>query len=432
MLLTSYFMIHLDDWQKTVLATKGNIALRSGRQVGKSTVISVLAGEYASKNNKKLILVIASVERQAFELFSKIFSYMQDNHRSLLKKGKVNQTKTKLVLKNGTKILCLPTGLTGHGIRGYTVDLLIADEAAFIPRAVWDSVTPMISTRVAHGARMVLLSTPFGRDNYFYDCFEDDTFTKFHVSSEECERIPSEFLASEKRRKSKVAYAQEYLGEFADGGMQWFTDDLIRSCQVLERLPRIEPNKNYYLGTDIARMGDDHSTFEVMEELDGIMFHREHFCTIKTRLNETFDEIIELNNKYDFEKIFIDNEGIGVGVFDFLMVHDDTKAKTFGVKNSLMIKQGLEMKRVKYLKEELYTNLLSLMRQGKVQLLDDSDIFFSLRSLQFDYGKDDQGKAILKIFSSRHNDSDIAEGLIRSVLGEKYKDLNPTVYTIKV
>lgn len=424
--------MELDDWQKEVLSTKGNIALRSGRQVGKSTVISVLAGDYAAKNSKKLILVIASVERQAFELFSKIYSYMQDTHPKLLKKGKHNQTKSKLELKNGSKILCLPTGLTGHGIRGYTVDLLIADEAAFIPRAVWDSVTPMIATRVKHGARMVLLSTPFGRDNYFYDCFEDDSFTTFHVSSEECDRIPKEFLKSERKRKSQVAYAQEYLGEFADGGMQWFTDELIRECQSLERLPTRNTSRNYYLGTDIARMGDDHSTFEIMEEKDGTMYHREHIVTTKTLLNQTFDEIIELNRKWDFEKIFIDNEGVGVGVYDFLMVHDDTKTKTFGVKNSMMIKQGLEMKRVKYQKEELYTNLLSLMRQGKVKLLDDPDIFFSLRSLQFDYTSDEQGKSILKIFSIHHNDSDIAEGLTRSVFGEKYKDLNIQVYSIPV
>ena len=359
---------------------------------------------------------------------------MQDNHQVLLKEGKHYQTKSKLELKNGTRILCLPTGLTGHGIRGYTVDLLIADEAAFIPRAVWDAVTPMISTRIDKGARMVLLSTPFGRDNYFYDCFDDPTFTTFHVSSEECPRINKGFLEAEKKRKSKIAYAQEYLGEFADGSMQWFTDALIRKCQTLQRKEneRFDINKNYYLGTDIARMGDDHSTFEIFEELDGKLYHIEHLITENTKLNETFDMIIQLDKKYDFQKIFVDNEGIGVGVYDFLMVHDQTKTKTFGVKNSLMVKQGIEMKRVKYQKEDLYTNLLSLMRQGIVNLLDDEDIFFSLRSIQFDYTSDELGRSHLKIFSRHHNDSDIAEGLIRGVLAEKYKDLNPTVYTIKV
>ena len=51
--------IELDDWQQEVLETNGNIVLRSGRQVGKSTVISIKAGEYAVNNRNKNILVIA-------------------------------------------------------------------------------------------------------------------------------------------------------------------------------------------------------------------------------------------------------------------------------------------------------------------------------------------------------------------------------------
>lgn len=359
---------------------------------------------------------------------------MYKNHRSLLKKGKQYQTKSKLELRNGTKILCLPTGLDGRGIRGYTVDLLIADEAAFIPRRVWDAVVPMISTRIKHGARMVLLSTPFGRENYFHDCFDDPNFTKFHVSSEECTRIPKEFLEQQKKRMSKISYSQEWLGEFADGQMQWFKDSLIRKCQTLTKGQNevLNTGGNYFLGSDIARAGDDHSTFEIMEEINGKLFHRDHIITQNTKLNETFDLIVNLDKKYDFKRIFVDNEGIGVGVYDFLMVHDQTKTKTLGVKNSLMIKQGLEEKRIKYQKEDLYTNLLSLMRRGLVNLLDDEDIFFSLRSIQFDYTTDEVGKSHLKIFSRHHNDSDIAEGLIRSVLGEKYKDLSITIHTIKV
>ena len=421
--------MQLDANQLEVLNAKGNICLRSGRQYGKSTTIAELVKRYAAKNKNKTILVVASVERQAYELFSKIYNSISDTHWHLLKKGKQYQTKSKLELKNGTKILCLPTGLTGHGIRGYTVDLLIADEAAFIPRAVWDAITPMIATRIKYGARMVLLSTPFGRDNYFYDCFDDDTFTKFHWSSEECDRIDKDFLAQQKKRMSNMAYAQEFLGEFADGQMQWFKDELIKECQVLTKTASIEKNKNYYLGSDIARMGEDQTTFEIMEEINGVMYHRENIVTSKTLLNETYDFILHLDTQYNFEKIFIDNEGIGVGVYDFLLANDQTKSRTYGVNNSLEIKQGLEMKRVRILKEDLYTNLLSLMRQGNIKLLQDDDIFFSLRSVQFDYTTDALGRSHLKIFG---RDTHIAEGLIRAALGEKYKDLNITIHTIKV
>jgi len=422
-----------DEWQLKVLSTDGNLAIRSGRQTGKSTVIAKLASDYAKENRNKIVMVIASTERQAYLLFEKIFDYMFKNYKDYLKKGKQNQTKTKLVLKNGTKIYCLPTGLDGRGIRGFTVDLLIADEAAFIPRAVYDALTPSISTRIKEGARIILLSTPFGRDNYFYDCFDNDTFTKFHVSSEENQRQDKGFLAAEKKRMSKISYAQEYLGEFADGQMQWFKDNLIRDTQTLERknVPSINKQGNYYLGSDIARMGEDSSTFEIFEEINGILYQRDNISTEKTKLNETYEFILYLDEKYDFQKIFIDNEGVGVGVYDFLMGNDQTKNKTLGVKNSLEIKQGNDKKRIKYQKEELYTLFLSLMRQKQIRLLDDDNIFFSLRSIRFDYTSDTFGRSHLYIGATRHTDTDIPEGLIRAALAIKYKDLNPIIYSIK-
>jgi len=423
-----------DQWQQDVLAAEGNLAIRSGRQTGKSTVISKLASDYAKNNPKKLVMVIASTERQAYLLFEKILDYMFINYKEYLKKGKQYQTKTKLELKNGTKIYCLPTGLDGRGIRGFTVDLLIADEAAFIPRAVYNALTPSIATRIKTGARIILLSTPFGRENYFFDCFTNKTFTTFHISSEECPRQDKDFLAAEKERMSKMSYAQEYLGEFADSQMQWFNDTLIRESQLLPRanIPQIEQQRNYYLGSDIARMGDDSSTFQIFEELDGKLYHRDNISTQKTKLNETYDFILHLDKKYNFEKIFIDNEGIGVGVYDFLMGNDQTKNKTFGVLNSLEVKDRGEKKRVKFQKEELYTLFLSLMRQKLIKLLDDDDIFFSLRSIRFDYTTDTLGRSHLQIGATRHTDTDIPEGLIRAALAIKYKDLNPTIYSIKV
>lgn len=421
-----------DPWQQEVLEAKGNLAIRSGRQTGKSTVIAALVGQYAKKNKEKVVLVIASTERQAYLLFEKIYDYIYTNHKNILLKGKQNQTKSKLKLKNKTVIHCLPTGLDARGIRGYTVDLLIADEAAFIPRAVFNALTPSISTRIKLGARIILLSTPFGRENYFYDCFDNDTFTKFHVSSEESPRPDKDFLAAEKKSMSKISYAQEYLGEFADGQMQWFKDSLIRKCQTLYRseIPNINKNSNYYLGSDIARMGDDSSTFQIFEEIDGKLFHRDNITTQKTKLNETYDFILYLDEQYNFEKIFIDNEGVGIGVYDFLMGNDQTKNKTLGILNSLEIPR--ENGRKRYQKEELYTLFLSLMRQNLVQLLDDDNIFFSLRSIVFDYTTDALGASHLKIGASRHTDTDIPEGLIRAALAIKWKDLNPTVYSINV
>ena len=55
----------LDPWQEEVMSCKGNMVLRSGRQVGKSTVIGAKAAKFALEEKGKLIMVISKTERQA-------------------------------------------------------------------------------------------------------------------------------------------------------------------------------------------------------------------------------------------------------------------------------------------------------------------------------------------------------------------------------
>ena len=205
--------LQLDKWQEDILKTEGNIVLCSGRQVGKSTVIAIKAGEYAIKNKNKTIMIISAVERQALLLFEKIHGYIYENYKKYIPKGKNKPTKHTLRLTNGSIIHCLPTGLSGYGIRGYTIDQLYADEAAFIPDEVWTAVTPILATT---GGDIILLSTPHGREGYFYRCFSDESFTKFHESSEDCDRVPKDFLDKEKERMTTLQYAQEYKGQFLD------------------------------------------------------------------------------------------------------------------------------------------------------------------------------------------------------------------------
>lgn len=418
--------IELDKWQREVLNTKGNICLCSGRQVGKSTVISIRAGEYAVNNRNKTILIIARVERQALLLFEKTLSHIYNNYKNYIKTGKDRPTKHTLKLKNGSTIHCLPAGESGYGIRGYTIDQLYADEAAFIPEEVWTAVTPMLATT---GGEIVLLSTPHGTNNYFYRCSKDPKFAQFRLSSENSDHIPKDFLADEKKRMSQRQYAQEYLGHFLEDLMQFFADNTIRRCMTSKRTSPKE-NKRYYMGVDVARMGEDESTFEIVEKTDKDKLTQvENIQTRKTLTTDTTNKILELDNKWKLKKTYIDTTGMGVGVYDQLLQDRKIRRRIESIENSsrgLGLKKsktpGKSVDRIKkLLKEDLYNNLLRMMEQNKIKLLDDDEIFQSLKSIQFEYTESNK----LRIFG---NYSHIAEGLIRAAWCVRDKSLNIYVY----
>lgn len=421
-----------DKWQEEVLATKGNICLCSGRQVGKSTVIAKDAGDFAALNKGVSILIIAAVERQAQELFQKMKWYVEDNYPSYICKGKDKPTLSKMTLNNGSVIRCLPTGTDGHGIRGFTIDRLYADEAAFIPEMVWEAITPMLLTT---GGDIVLLSTPHGNSGYFHRAFHDDTFTNFQISSEEVIKDREfsntwkeyqrekaiEHLQREKDKMTALQYAQEYLGEFVDSLRQVFSDELIRGVQTLKRPGNIAKGQKYYLGVDIARMGNDESTFEIIDRTNPKRLkHIENQITTHTLTTQTTRNILELNQLYDFRQIFVDDGGMGVGVFDQLLEDDATSRKVVAINNSSRPLTRDEKKKKRVLKEDIYNNLVMLMERGEIALLDDPEVYQSLKSVQFEIG--DKG---IKYFG---NYTHIADGLVRAAWSVKSKDMNIYVY----
>jgi hypothetical protein len=422
-------MINLDEWQKEILAAEGNLCICSGRQVGKSFIIARKAADFVANNRNKSVLIISATERQAEELFLKSMFHLQDNYKKMIKRGRDRPTKSKVQLINGSILRCLPTGVSGLGIRGFTVDMLLVDEAAFIPDEVFAAVTPMLLTT---GGSIILVSTPHGRKGYFYEAFNSPTYKSFHVKSldviknrqiteswtERQREYALQHLANEEKRMTKLQFQQEYQGEFVDDLRQLFPDDLIKKCMVMTRRERIIPGREYYIGVDLARMGKDESTFEILDRTDrNNLVQVENVITKKTFLTDSVDMIIKLEDFYHFKKIYIDDSGLGAAVFDFLLKHETTKRKTIGLNNAARSLDVDEKRKKKLLKNDLYANLLRLMERGEIKLLQDPEIFVSLKSVQYEYTESGE----MKIFG---NYTHVAEGLIRAAWCVADKSLN--------
>lgn len=435
-----------DPWQQEVIDDLSKyILICKGRQIGGTTTLAEKA-KNRMKDKKTSILVGSITEEQAKLVILMVKNLFTGPDKKLLAKGTGKNTLTQITLTNGSILRSRPVGVMGDAFRGFTADINWFNEASKWPELAFISIMPTLMTT---GGDIWMDSTPFGKyidrttkKTFFFKCFEnlDERWKIYYKTSPEVikERELTEEWTKEKREASlkfledqeqtisKLEFSQEYLGLFMDEVNQWFSDDLIRECMT-EKRPGSIPGGIYYLGVDVARMGEDESTFEIFERRGEHLYQVENQITTKTKLPQTFEHIKGLHKLYNFKKIFIDAEGIGVGVFDWLMTDDNTKRVTEAIYNSEQIisKDGKTKKLKKTLK---YSHFKMMMETGKIHLLNEESIFQSFKSTQFAYTNDSLGTRHLKIFG---NYTHIVEGSTNGGWGLKYKSLNPKIYTIK-
>jgi hypothetical protein len=289
-----------------------------------------------------------------------------------------------------------------------TIKKLMIDEGSRMSEAFFTAVSPMLST--VKGS-MDIASTPCGKTGFFYERSKDEHFKKFYVSAEDCPRHTKEFLDREKKRLTEMAYTQEYLAIFLDELRRLFSDSLIESS-CINNQSSFNPKGNYFLGVDVGGLGKDVSTFEILDmQSEDNIIHCDSITTEKTLTTETSQKIIELDVKYNFKKIGIDDGGIGFGVWSELMQDDKCKRKVKALNNASRVTDYQGEKSTRILKEEMYINLKNLMEKKTIHLLDDEDLKASLRSVQYEYSVKENRPTKFIIFG---DDTHIVEGLIRA------------------
>ena len=404
--------MELDKWQKEIIEAEGNLCINSGRQVGKSTAVAIKAGEYAIKNPKKFILIVSVTEDQSERFISIITQYIAEKFTK--KAFKRTPLKGKIELRNGSVIRCKPIGTTGFGVLGYTVDMLIADEAAFMPESVWNALTPMLLTT---GGALIMISTPKISEGYFYNAYTKPElgFKTFHINSEEvADSRPEPYkskmwsiLNADKARMTKSEYARWYLAIFQDQFKQYYPEEVLEHLNKIQRKPFEQGD--YYIGVDIARYGGDETTFEIFRKLDnGSLIQIENIAKQDTSITWTTAKITELNKLYDFRRIYIDTGGLGAGVFDNLLEIDEVKRKVVDMNAAKKaVEYGSDARVRRILKEDMHANLLRLMENNKVTILDDDKVLLSLRSVLYEI---DENTKQMKIYGRYTH---IAEGMVR-------------------
>ena len=439
--------ILLDKWQEEILDLEGDLLLCTGRRVGKTYIFARKAAERMVKQKGCEIVAVSLTEDQAQIMHAMVLGHLAYMKIPL----KQQPTRNVIKLTNGSIYTVRPVGNTGDAIRGFNAHVLIVDEASRIPESAWVAARPTLLTT---GGEIWLCSTPFGKSGYFYESWADvkerndadARYKVFHISSEEViyNRPISESwkenqrnkairnLEKEKKDMSELQYGQEYLGLFMEELMRYFDDDWIDRVCIRKKEEKIPKQADFYLGVDIARLGGDETSFEVIQRVSkDILLHVYNETEIRWLTTKTEERIMELDRLFSFKKIYIDAGAgsLGVGIFDHLLREDQTKRKVEAINNRKLVLDREGKSKQKLLKEDLYDNLRNLGQKGQINLLDDEKVRMSLRSVQYEFVQKTNSLSQLRIFG---NYTHIVEGLIRAAWCSKEKHLNFNVFSIKI
>ena len=244
----------LRSYQKEVLEatkTEQQIVLRYGRRMGKTvvlcadalwwTVAQPLGTMYTENGTKQVpfsVLIMTPMDSQIKMIFDTLLNlcadspFLKDQIESV-KRSDVNE----IHFKNGSVIKGMTLGISsankGTSVRGQSADLLMLDEADYIPREIMEqSVLPIASTKLT--TRIRACSTPSGKREIFFDwctkgmeigwwsrhypSWHPDNPSWLSIADAEAQGLPITDSTEFKYRAytSEEAYIREYGAEFGE------------------------------------------------------------------------------------------------------------------------------------------------------------------------------------------------------------------------
>jgi phage FluMu gp28-like protein len=362
--------------QKLLNDTSKRIVACMARQTGKTTTIATKAIHFAYTNPNTTTLIISPSLRQSMIMFDKIQTLTTQNQ--LLAKSITRKTHTIIQLTNNSQIIALPC--SENLLRGYTAQLAICDEAAFIPeKTITQIIFPMLSTT---NGTAIFLSTPWDKNHFFYKAFLNPAYNTHKVKSTQCPLITQQFLEEMQQNMTHEAYQMEYEAEFTETQNTYFPQNLIRKTvekaqklnqELHTNLEQNFPKGKYYAGIDLGKL-QDHTALTITKAEDNtISLFYIHEFPLKTPYNQIIGHLAKANEKFLFQKVLVDQTGVGEPILEEIR------------NQGMNCVEGLKF--TTETKEELLTGLKMLMEQEELAIPYDRRLCEQMNEQQYVYGK---------------------------------------------
>jgi hypothetical protein len=250
----------------------------TARQAGKSTTTCAFILWYIIFHPDKTVALLANKGDTAREILGRVQLAYQHLPK-WLQQGVVEWNKGSFVLENNSRVLAAAT--SASAIRGYSINLLFIDEAAFIEN--WDEFFTSVYPTISSGSesKIILVSTPNGL-NHFYATWENaqkgrNGYSPILVNWQEVpgrdENWKNDTLAGMNfdLEKFDQEYNCEFLGSSGTLIAGWKLKELIHQNPIVEKeglIQYFQPEKNnvYMMVCDVSRgNGLDYSAFQLVD-----------------------------------------------------------------------------------------------------------------------------------------------------------------------
>lgn len=353
------------DWLGDYKGTGKIAVIRSVRQSGKSFLCQMLLISTCFKYSGSTSVIFeptmqnARVQYKAIEKFFSKSKLMTVANAQLLE----------IEFVNGSKILFRSTEQKNRGMT--VTGIMVLDECAYLDNEEIYTILPLVN---AKNAPIIVASTPFTQDGYFYEMFmmgldEKNPLIKTFDWSKNPE--VSKFLTDErkayyKQTMSPQKYRTEVEGEFLTN------DGLLFVC-LDKCIRKAGDNKIGFIGIDFASGNNGDYTVLTLVNGNGEMvkYWRTNNLSPMQQVEWLSAIIEEIAKNYEIKTIVGEKNSLGVVYIDAL--------------NAKIAKLGLQIYDFvtsNNSKQELITNLQIAFENGYISIIDDIILLNELKRYQ--------------------------------------------------
>jgi len=220
-----------DGWQVELIrsaASRRQTVVCTSRQSGKTTSVAALIAAELVRRAGTRVLCLAPSQRQSSLILERVGEFLAPYGET-----SDRDSRSEIQLSTGSVVYAVPA--SSSTIRGYhSIDLLVLDEAAWIPEPAYAAVRPMTATT---GGRIVATSTPGGQRGWYWQAWEAGESGGWYTLSVPCTRVrrlSPEFLRDEAATVPPSVFRSEYLCSFEDSGDALFLPSVLRRAQVID------------------------------------------------------------------------------------------------------------------------------------------------------------------------------------------------------